>query len=187
MRMKTVLTVAVLGVAVAATPAVAGEISKAQTRRSQIDQFADDTLNKLFQESQKSRRLYDRAVGYAIFDSAKFSLGLSGGGGVGVAIDKRGGTKTYMKMGTAGVGFGLGGQVYQIVFLFEDEQTFRKFIDEGWEAGATANAVAGRGGANAQSSFVNGLAVYQLTEAGLMLQADISGTKYWKYRKLNQY
>jgi hypothetical protein len=30
------------------------------------------------------------------------------------------------------------------------------------------------------------VAIYQLTQAGLMLQADISGTKYWKYKKLNR-
>jgi len=27
--------------------------------------------------------------------------------------------------------------------------------------------------------------VYTLTTAGLMLQADLSGTKYWKSKKLN--
>ncbi len=31
----------------------------------------------------------------------------------------------------------------------------------------------------------NGLAVYQITDKGLMLQADISGTKNWKNKKLN--
>ena len=39
---------------------------------------------------------------------------------------------------------------------------------------------------NAETTFRNGLAVYQLTGTGLMLQADIAGTKYWKNRKLNR-
>ncbi len=39
---------------------------------------------------------------------------------------------------------------------------------------------------NAEATFRNGLAVYQLTGTGLMLQADIAGTKYWKNRKLNR-
>ena len=55
---------------------------------------------------------------------------------------------------------------------------------DSWEAEASANAVAGDKGANAGTVFRNGMAVYQLTEAGLMVQADISGTKYWK-SKLN--
>jgi hypothetical protein len=57
-------------------------------------------------------------------------------------------------------------------------------VSEGWEAGASANAVAGPDGANAGATFINGVAVYQMTEAGLMLQLDISGTKYWR-SKLN--
>ena len=38
-----------------------------------------------------------------------------------------------------------------------------------------------------ETTFVNGLAVFQITEAGLMLQADIAGTRYWKSDKLNTY
>jgi hypothetical protein len=30
------------------------------------------------------------------------------------------------------------------------------------------------------------VAVYQLTNKGLMAHVDISGTKYWKSRKLNE-
>ena len=52
-------------------------------------------------------------------------------------------------------------------------------------ASASVNAVAGRAGANAEASFQNGLAVYTPTTASLMPQADLSGTKYWKSKKLN--
>ena len=45
--------------------------------------------------------------------------------------------------------------------------------------------MAGTAGASAGTTFKNGMAVYQITEAGLMLQADIAGTKYWK-SKLNK-
>ncbi len=34
---------------------------------------------------------------------------------------------------------------------------------------------------------MNGLAVYQITDKGLMLNADISGTKFWKDKNLNKY
>ena len=35
------------------------------------------------------------------------------------------------------------------------------------------------------TGFVNGIAIYQLSDAGLMASADIAGTKYWKNKKLN--
>ena len=43
-----------------------------------------------------------------------------------------------------------------------------------------------RHSADAKTNFVNGLAIYQLTEKGLMLNADIAGTKYWLNDKLNE-
>ena len=83
------------------------------------------------------------------------------------------------------INIGLGGQKYQIVFLFQTKERFDAFVDKGWEADASANAVAGPHGKNAEATFRDGMAFYQLTQAGLMLQADIAGTKYWKNKKLN--
>ncbi len=178
------LFVAFQGVALAEDPKDPKE-AKYDYKRAKIDQNERETLQRLFEKDAKAKRLFDRAVGYAVFDNTKVSLGLTGGGGAGVAINKTSGKRTYMKMGTAGLNLGLGVQVYQIVFLFEDGETLTNFIDKGWEADASANAVAGTAGANAEVTFRKGMAIYQLTQAGLMLQADISGTKYWKYKNLN--
>jgi hypothetical protein len=70
--------------------------------------------------------------------------------------------------------------------LFEDRKTLEDFVYNGWQGDAAANAVAGTEGANANTSFTKGLAIYQLTESGLMLKADVSGTKYWVDKKLNK-
>lgn len=163
----------------------AGLFSSSKRQRAKVDRAADESLEELLEESEKAKRLYNKAVAYAVFDVTKVSLGVTGGGGTGVAVDKANGQRVYMHMGTGGLNLGIGGQVLRIVFLFEDRDTYREFVENGWEASASANAVAGRAGANAGASFTNGMAVYQLTAAGLMLQADISGTKYWKSKKLN--
>lgn len=167
-------------------PAIAMDKSKAEEKRAKIDKMAEETLQTLFEKSSKAKNLYDKAIAHAVFDNLKLSLFISGGGGVGVAVDKADGSRTYMKMGTAGLNLGLGGQKYQVVFLFQDEGTFTSFVEKGWQADAQANAVAGTAGANASATFTNGMAIFQLTEGGLMLQADIAGTKYWKYKKLNK-
>lgn len=184
-------TLAVVGLLLAcAVPALAegkddnkGAEKKAD-RRSEIDGMAQDALAKLFSESASAKTLYDKAAGYAVFDNLKIALGVSGGGGSGVAVSTSG-ERTYMKMGTGGVGLGLGGQKYQVVFLFESEEAFRNFVDKGWQADASAQAAAGTEGANAPATFRNGVAVFQMTEKGLMASADITGTKYWKNKKLN--
>jgi lipid-binding SYLF domain-containing protein len=162
-----------------------GPFQSASKVRKRIDETTKQTLDRLFSQAPESRGLYDKSVAYAAFDVTKVSLGVTGGGGTGVAVDKATGQRTYMHMGTGGLNLGLGGQVLQLVFMFADNNTYKQFIDVGWDASASANAVAGRAGANAEASFQNGLAVYTLTTAGLMLQADLSGTKYWKSTKLN--
>ena len=162
-----------------------GPFQRASKVRERLDRMAQETLDRLFAQAEESRSLYDRSVGYAVFDVTKVSIGVTGGGGTGVAVDKETGQRTYMHMGTGGLNLGLGGQIFQLVFLFADETNFQQFLEVGWDASASANAVAGRAGANADASFSNGFAVYTLTDAGLMLQADLSGTKYWKSKKLN--
>lgn len=159
---------------------------KQAEKRSKINGMAQETLDELFAEVPQAKHLYDKCYGYAVFDNVKVSLGISGGGGHGVAVAKGSGSRTFMRMGTVGLNLGLGGQKYQIVFLFQTAERFDKFVEKGWEADASANAVAGPHGKNAEATFRDGMAFYQLTQAGLMLQADISGTKYWKNKKLNK-
>ena len=162
------------------------EVDKKQARRAAIDEMASDALTDLVSESERARRLYDEAVGFAVFDNFKFTFILSGSGGVGVAVDKASGQSTYMKMGSGGVGLGLGGHSYQVVFLFEDRGRFERFVNKGWQADLSANAAAGTAGKNAPATFTDGVAVFQMTNKGLVAQADISGTKYWKNKKLNR-
>ncbi|MEK7794621.1 MAG: YSC84-related protein [Candidatus Hydrogenedentota bacterium] len=155
-------------------------------KREEINIMAEGTLERLLQNNETAKKLFDDSVGYAVFDTIKVSLLIAGGGGQGVAIEKASGNRTYMRMGTAGLSVGLGGQKYKVVFLFADKKTMDDFVEKGWEAGASANAVAGEDGKNTEAAFNNGVAVFQMTEGGLMLQADISGTKYWKHKKLNK-
>jgi lipid-binding SYLF domain-containing protein len=185
-KLACMTTVIAVALALPAWAADDKKEAKWEEQRQKTDEICDEALKKLFEESEKSKELYDKAVGYAVFDNIKISLFISGGGGKGVAVDKATAQRTYMNMGTGGVNLGFGGQKFQVVFLFEDSSTLTDFVENGWKAEAGANAAAGTAGANVQTGFTNGMATYQMTEAGLMLQADISGTKYWKDKNLNQ-
>ncbi len=161
------------------------ELTAAQ-QRLEIDKMAAATHEMLFAESPEAKKLYGTAYGCAIFDNLKLAFLVTAGGGKGVAIPKANpDRRTYMEMGSVGVGIGLGAHKYQVVFLFETKAGFDKFVNEGWSADVAANAVAGTESKNAQAGFVNGIAIYQVTDKGLMLLADISGTKYSKDDELN--
>jgi len=156
-----------------------------QAKQAKIDEVAKGSLDEVLTGSEGAKELFDNSYGWAAFDNLKIAWGFSGGGGNGVAVNKKTGARTYMKVGTVGVGLGLGAQKYQVVFLFQDEKTYTNFVDKGWQADATAQATAGTAGVGGQTGFVNGIAIYQITDKGLMASADIAGTKYWKNKKLN--
>jgi lipid-binding SYLF domain-containing protein len=162
------------------------ESLKADSKKAKINSMADEALAELFTQSPKAKELYGRSYGWAVFDNMKITFGISGGGGQGVAVAKDSGKRTYMKMGTAGLSVGIGAKSYQVVFLLEDSKTFTSFVEKGWQADATASAVAGTAGAEGQSGFSSGLATYVITDKGLMASADIAGTKYWQNKKLNE-
>lgn len=154
-------------------------------RRQEIDANAQATLEKLFSERESTRELYERAAGYAVFAATKAGFVVTGGGGTGVAVNKGTGARTYMRMGTGGIGLGIGAQRYDLAILFEDAARLDRFIQGGWDASASAQASAGTEGVTLTSSFVDGVALYQLTDKGLMAQADVSGTRFWVVDDLN--
>ena len=157
-----------------------------KAKQAKIGETAQESLDEVFKGNKAAKELYNNSYGWAAFDNLKIAWGFSGGGGNGVAVIKNNGARTYMKMGTVGVGLGVGVQKYQVVFLFQDEETFNNFVEKGWQADAGATASAGKNAAEVKTNFINGLAIYQITEKGLMLNADLAGTKYWLDDKLNQ-
>lgn len=152
--------------------------SKAARQRAEVDENTTEILTE-FRAMKGGEALFDKAAGYAAFKVTKAGFGASGAGGRGVAIDKKTGARTYMRMGSAGVGLTFGASRYDIVILFETPERFNAFVKGGWDSSATAQAAAGTKGAEVGSTFFNGVAYYQLSKKGLMASADVSGTKFW--------
>jgi len=151
----------------------------ADKRRAEIDANAKEKLEQLFNAQPDAKQLYDKAVGYAVFVATKAGFIVSGGSGTGVAVNKASGQRTYMRMGMGGIGLGIGAQRYDLIAMFENEAHLNKFVTGGWDSSATAEAAAGKEGAAVRSSFIDGVAFFQITEKGLMAHADVTGTRFW--------
>jgi lipid-binding SYLF domain-containing protein len=160
--------------------------ANAAQMRKNIDEMSQTALQDLFAQQSGAKKLFDKSAGYAVFRATKGGFLVTGAGGTGVAVDKHTRQHTYMHMGSGGIGLGAGAQNYRLILFFQTEPALRKFIDHGWDATTNAQAAAGKAGVNATSSFVNGVAVYQLTNKGLMAEAEVSGTHFWKADKLNK-
>lgn len=194
--MKKLLSLMVVVALSVASPAVwaAQDEAKSETKkeasadekRAEMDKVAKESLAEVLEKSDKAKELYEKAAGWAVFDNLRITFILSGGGGTGVAVNKASGKRTYMKMGTGGLSLGIGAQKYQVIMLFETEERLTNFIEKGWKAETGADAAAGTKGVAVGTTFINGIAIYKITEKGLMASADISGTKYSLNKKLNQ-
>lgn len=99
------------------------------------------------------------AAGYATFKQTDVNLFmLASGRGYGVVRDNATGKETYMCVASLGGGVGLGVKDLRVLFIFNDAQVMKQFVDKGWQFGGEGNAtakykdagVAVEGGAKAQ-------------------------------------
>ena len=159
-------------------------------RRVLVHDMETETLERLYREAPATRNKIKNAAGYGTFANANVNLiFVSAGGGYGVVVDNSTGQRTYMKMALGGIGLGLGAKDYRQVLIFNSKETLNKFIESGWEFGGHADAAAKAGESGAEISgegaIGSGIEAYSMTESGLALQATVTGTKYWKDKKLN--
>jgi len=161
-----------------------------QEKRQAAQSMRSETMAQLYEIHPYAKTRIDQAVGYGVFSSVGINLFLlSTASGWGIVRDKKTGQDTYMKMYSAGLGPGLGVKDFRGVFVYTSEISLNQFVEDGWDASAQIDAAANsedKGGAWAGSvDVVPGIKLYQLTQHGLVLQATIQGTKFWKDGALN--
>lgn len=158
-------------------------------KRAAINTMKNDVLRELYKHKPDVRSQISSAAGYGVFSNANINLLLASfGGGQGMVHNNASGHDTYMKMGEVGVGLGLGVKDFRVVFVFHDQATLKRFVEQGWAFGVQGDAAAkagDKGGAVGGEATVDNISIYQLTENGLALQATVKGTKYWKDDELN--
>jgi lipid-binding SYLF domain-containing protein len=158
-------------------------------KQTAILNMKNDVLSDLYKIKPDVKAQIASAPGYAVFSNANvYLIFVSAGGGHGVVKNNQTGKHTFMKMGEVGIGLGLGAKDFRAVFVFHNIETMNRFIEEGWAFGGQADAAAkatDKGAAVGGEITIDNITIYQLTEAGLALQATVKGTKYWKDDSLN--
>lgn len=171
---------------------LAGCVAAGQTvedKRRHIENMRKEVLTDLYEINPGAQNVISQAPGYAVFSNWNtYLIFASVGQGYGVVVDNVSGAHTYMQMGALGGGLGVGVKDFRAVYVFEKRHIMERFIEQGLNVGAQADAAAksgGQGDAVGGELLLDGIRVYQLTESGLALQATIQGTKYWKDPELN--
>ncbi len=186
-RLAKILAVFLLLVFVTGPVALAASVAE---KRESVRKMANDTLERLYKVHPSARGAIESAAGYAVFSNTGFKLFLFGAAaGKGLAVNYGSGAEVFMKVTEIDVGLGLGVKKISVIFVFETDKAFERFIDKGFEFGGqtTAAATDGVSGDSIQGALVIApdMYLYQLTDKGLALELTLKGTKYYKDSELN--
>jgi hypothetical protein len=211
-RLNSWILLGTLAVPFASQPATAGILGppgdSPDEKRAQVRGESGEMLAELYQRKPELRERISRAPGYATFSMLNMNLFLmASGNGYGLLKDNRTGGEIFMRMASLGAGAGMGVKDFRAVFLFNDAEVMERFVEQGWQFGAQADAgvkaggegmvlgesaavdTGGRGGISPGAGEVLGVGgpmeIYQITDTGIALQVVVSGTKYWPDGKLN--
>ncbi|MBB5460979.1 YSC84-related protein [Paraburkholderia sp. Cpub6] len=151
------------------------------SKRQSIDASVDGTLSKLFTTVPGSRELVSKARGVLVFPSV-LQAGLIVGGQYGEGALRVGGaTVGYYSTASGSFGLQAGAQSKAIIFLFMTQDSLDKFRNaDGWSAGVDASVALVKIGANGAVDTTTATApvqVFVLTNAGLMGDVSLQGTK----------
>jgi len=159
-------------------------------QRAEIRKMSASTLERLYAEQPTARKAVAKAAGSAVFSEVQSKILVAGGGGgKGAAVDSVARHETFMMVATLQAGFGMGISKSHLVWIFERESDLKDFIDNGLVLGADVDLKVNRstgGGLYAGAVAIRPRVwLYQLSDAGLVADLTIEGTKYFKDSELN--
>ena len=150
-------------------------------KRQSIDASVDGALAKLYTSVQGSRELVGKAQGILVFPSV-LQVGFVVGGQYGEGALRVGGsTAGYYSTISGSFGLQAGAQSKAIIFLFMTQDALDKFRNaDGWSVGGDASVALVKMGANGaidSNTATAPVEVFVLTNAGLMGDLSLQGTK----------
>lgn len=192
------LLIAGIGTANAATEAStsktdsAASNTEAAKQRQEILAMRDATLKRLYKAKPAVRNEIAKAEGYAVFNANQANVVLLvAGTGEGVLVDNQTGQPTFMKMHRLGTGPGLGFKKYKQVLVFKSRKVLETFKSVGADVNASGDAtvkLTEHGDGKVLDTAVSldpMISVYQLTDRGVLLQANWGGMAYLPDGTLN--
>ena len=162
------------------TPTESQAATNAAKRRS-IDAKVQSTVSRLYSIVKGSRELVAKANGVLVFPSV-LQAGFVVGGQYGEGALRVGGRSVgYYSTVSGSFGFQAGAQSKAVIFLFMTRDALASFRNsQGWSAGGEGSVALVKVGANGAIDTTTAAApveVIVLTNAGLMGDVSLSGTK----------
>jgi lipid-binding SYLF domain-containing protein len=174
--MKRTLMIAVAGWVLG----VAGCRTIPETREARAVQSAEvaEAISAFKAKNPGIEVYFKESVGYAVLPKvfkAGFWVGGAGGTGEVYQADNQIG---YCRLSQATLGFSFGGEFFREIIFFQNLRDLDRFRTGEFTFSAQASAVALEAGAGTKADYKDGMAVFVLSDKGLMVDASIGGQKF---------
>ena len=123
-------------------------------------------------------RFFKQSYGYAVLPKV-FKGGFFVGGAYGRGeVYEQSKMVGFCNMTQATLGFSFGGEFFREIIFFRDKTDLNMFKTEEFVFTAQASALAISAGLAAKADYKDGMAVFIMTDTGLMVDASIGGQKF---------
>lgn len=147
-------------------------------KREKVIRDAEEAKRVISQMNPNASRLFESAVGYAIFPNVgKGAYILGGAAGNGVVYEN-GERVGFAELRQLDIGLQIGGQSFSEVIFFENQAALDRFKNGNLEFEGSASAVIIEEGKSRNINFQDGVAVVTRPKAGAMVELSIGGQKF---------
>jgi lipid-binding SYLF domain-containing protein len=123
-------------------------------------------------------RFFEKSYAYAVLPKVfKGGIWVAGAGGQGEVFEQNK-IVGYCRMSQATLGFSFGGEYFREIVFFRDKEDFDKFKTGEYTFSAQVTGVALSAGAASKADYQSGMAVFVMTDVGLMVDASLGGQKF---------
>lgn len=180
--MGTIKNIAVTSVASTLLFACATGNTPAAKKQNAIKETSA-ALQQIYDDHPSAKSTIDKSLGYLVCTGSDSYLFAASTGG-GVCTLKSDGKTEFYRFASLGVGAGIGFKKVAFVYAYNNAEAMRRFKEEGWDAGARAEASAKHEEEGAQAAAntsydVDGVRIYQSALWGAAAQATVQGYKFW--------
>lgn len=151
---------------------------KGEHKKSMLNGEVDLALSEFKSRSPSVKVYVADAYGYAVFPKIiKGAFWVGGAFGRGQVYEKSQ-MVGFSSISQATFGLSFGGEFFRELIFFRDRATLERFKTSNFVFSAQATAVVAEAGIGAKTDYKDGMAVFIITEAGLMVDASIGGQKF---------
>ena len=140
----------------------------------------------LFKQKDPSiEKFFTQSYGYAVLPKiGKGGFWVGGAFGRGEVFEQ-GKMVGYCSVSQATLGFTFGGEFFREIVFFREKADMDRFKAEEYTFAAQVTGVALTAGAAAKADYKDGLAVFVMSDKGLMVDASVGGQKF-AYQPIHQ-